>query len=56
MIFCFISEGELAPSEFGELDDLVFGMRCILVLSFVVVSGRAMVVSRSHVNVSGVFA
>jgi hypothetical protein len=53
------SDGELAMSEFGDLEDLalLFGMLCVLyllsvllVLCLVLVCGRAVVVRDAHVH------
>src|SRR5438309_8789812 len=56
MIFARISEREFAVSEFGEWDDLMFGMWYFFLLWFVGVCGPAVVIGRAHVHVSGVFA
>src|SRR6266568_2433855 len=56
MIFPFILEREFAVSEFGELDDLMFGMWYFFLLRFVSVCGPAVVIGGAHVHVSGVFA
>ena len=50
--FGFMSDGELAMSEFGDLEDVVFGM-CVVLLLFwllIVVSGGAVVVRRAHIH------
>src|SRR5437879_4994319 len=57
MILLFISfECEFAVSEFWELDDLVFGMRCSFLLWLVTVCGPAVLVGRAHIDVASVLA
>src|SRR6266568_2933170 len=56
MIFDRISERKFAVSEFGELDDLMFGMWYFFLLRFVSVCGPAVVIGGAQVHESGVFA
>ena len=62
-----LSDGELAMSELGDLEDLallLFGMMCLMcvllllllaVFWFVVVRGRAVLVRRAHIHNPAVF-
>ena len=55
----FRSDGELAMSELGDLEEVILAIGCALSLSlgccFVVVCGDAMVVRDAHIDVAGVF-
>jgi hypothetical protein len=62
MILDFISDGEFAMSEFGDLEYLallMFGMMYLVLLFwllwFVVVCGGAVVIRRAHIHCSRVF-
>ena len=49
----FMSDGELARAEFGELEDLVLGICWLLVLTrlrFVAVGGLALTIRGAHVH------
>jgi hypothetical protein len=52
-----MSDGELAMSEFGALEEVILALRCVLSISlgcsFVVVCGGAVVVRDAHVHVAG---
>jgi hypothetical protein len=54
-----VSDCEFAMSEFGDLEEGVLGILCVLSISvgccLVVVCGSAMVVRCAHVHVTGVF-
>jgi len=63
MIFPFMSDGEFAMSELGDLEDLtvlMFGMMylllLVLVVWFVIVCGGAVVVRNAHIHETGMFA
>jgi hypothetical protein len=55
MILPFISDGELALAEFGELEEVIFamvylGFWVLWVLSFVTMCGLALTIRRAHVH------
>ncbi len=58
MILAFILQGEFAMSEFGDFEDLMFGMMLFLVswwLVLVIVCSRGMTICNSLVNEAGMF-
>jgi hypothetical protein len=56
-------DGNFALSEFGDLVDVIFGMMYlflslwfVILLTLIIVRGRAVVIRYAHVNVTGMFA
>ena len=57
MIFPLISDGDFALSEFGDLEGVIFGMMfLLLLLSLIIVIGRADGIRRAHIDKPSVFA